>query len=46
MLRLKIDAPETAQLTPEQAEEVRRKSKQAILAIGMLVAGSANTITW
>ncbi|KAL3913016.1 MAG: hypothetical protein SGPRY_008133 [Prymnesium sp.] len=45
MLRLKIDAPETAQLTPEQAEEVRRKSKQAILAIGMLVAGSANTIT-
>ena len=35
----------SAQLTPDQAAELARRTQQVMLAIGMLVAGTANTIT-
>ena len=32
-------------LSAEQAEEVRQRTRQILLALGMLVAGTANTLT-
>ena len=37
--------PGAKQFSPAEAEEVRRRTRQALLALGMLVSGTANTLT-
>ena len=43
---LRSQGTPSVELSRKDAEELRIKTRQALLAIGLLVAGSANTITW